>query len=182
MAPISKNATVRAAIGAAIVAGAFGGIASISSAKSAHPAAAMGAVDFYSSLPLSGSSSAQTGPAVNGMKLALKQAGNKAGHYAISYTSLNDATAAAGQWTSEATSANGCKAATDPKAVYYMGVFNSGASEVSMPILNKAGVAQDSPANTYVGLTASLKGVTAKGEPGIYFPFGQRTYNRIVLL
>jgi branched-chain amino acid transport system substrate-binding protein len=178
----SKNAVVRAAIGAVVVAGAFGGIASISSAKSAHPAAAMGAVDFYSSLPLSGSSSAQTGPAVNGMKLALKQAGNKAGHYAITYQSLNDATAAAGQWTSEATSANARKAATDPKAVYYMGEFNSGASEVSMPILNKAGVAQDSPANTYVGLTASLKGVTAKGEPGIYFPSGKRTYTRIVPL
>ncbi len=38
-----------------------------------------------------------------------------------------------------------------------MGEFNSGASEVSMPILNDAGIAQDSPANTYVGLTASLK-------------------------
>ena len=39
-----------------------------------------------------------------------------------------------------------------------MGEFNSGASEVSMPILNHAGIAQDSPANTYVGLTASLAG------------------------
>ncbi len=139
-------------------------------------------VDFYSSLPLSGSSTAQTVPALNGIKLALKQAGNKAGSYTIKYTSLNDATAAAGQWTAEQTSADARKAATDPKAVYYMGEFNSGASEVSMPILNDAGIAQDSPANTYVGLTASLNGVTAPGEPEKYFPTGKRTYTRIVPL
>ena len=61
-----------------------------------------------------------------------------------------------------------------------MGEFNSGASEVSSPILNTAGIAQDSPANTYVGLTASLKGVTAPGEPAKYMPSGKHTYTRIV--
>jgi len=181
MRRIRRAGTVRMAVAAAVVVAAgVGGVAS-SSAKSAR-AAGGSVVDFYSSLPLSGSSSAQTKPAVNGMMLALKQAGYKAGHYSIKFTSLNDATAAAGQWTPEQTSADARKAATDPKAVYYMGEFNSGASEVSMPILNRAGIAQDSPANTYVGLTASLKGVTAKGEPGIYFPSGKRTYTRIVPL
>jgi branched-chain amino acid transport system substrate-binding protein len=169
-----------AAAAAVVVAAGVGGVAS-SSAKSAK-ASGGSVVDFYSSLPLSGSSSAQTGPAVNGMKLALKLAGNKAGSYSIKYTSLNDATAAAGQWTAEQTSADARKAASDPKAVYYMGEFNSGASEVSMPILNDAGIAQDSPANTYVGLTASLKGVTAPGEPRKYYPTGKRTYTRIVPL
>jgi branched-chain amino acid transport system substrate-binding protein len=181
MRRIKRAGTVRMAVAAAVVVAAgVGGVAS-SSAKSAR-AAAGSTVDWYSSLPLVGSSSAQTGPAVNGMKLALKLAGNKAGHYTINYTSLDDATASAGQWTSEQTSADARKAATDPKAVYYMGEFNSGASEVSMPILNHAGIAQDSPANTYVGLTASLTGVTAKGEPGIYYPTGKRTYTRIVPL
>jgi branched-chain amino acid transport system substrate-binding protein len=164
---------------AVVVAGSVGSVAS-SSAKTAH--AAGSTVDFYSSLPLSGSTVAQTGPAVNGIKLALKQAGNKAGSYTIKYQSLNDATAAAGQWTAEQTSADARKAASDANAVYYMGEFNSGASEVSMPILNTAGIAQDSPANTYVGLTASLKGVTAPGEPNKYFPTGKRTYTRIVPL
>lgn len=140
----------------------------------------MSTVDWYSSLPLSGSTIAQTGPAVKGIQLALKQAGYKAGHYKINYQSLNDATAAAGQWTSEATSANARKAVGDSKAIYYMGEFNSGASEVSQPILNSAGIAQDSPANTYVGLTASVKGVTQPGEPNKYFPTGKRTYTRIV--
>ncbi|MDE3131943.1 MAG: branched-chain amino acid ABC transporter substrate-binding protein, partial [Acidobacteriota bacterium] len=137
---------------AVVVAGSVGGVAS-SSAKTAKAAAGSSTVDFYSSLPLSGSTIAQTGPTVKGIQLALKQAGNKAGHYTIKYISKNDATAAAGQWTAEATSADARAAAGDSKAVYYMGEFNSGASEVSMPILNRAGIAQDSPANTYVGLT-----------------------------
>ena len=181
MRRISMSAAVRTAAAVSVIVAAGVGSVASSSAKTARPASA-GVVDWYSSMPLSGSSSAQTGPAVNGMKLALKLAGNKAGHYMIKYQSLNDATASAGQWVAAQTSADARKAATDSKAVYYMGEFNSGASEVSMPILNRAGIAQDSPANTYVGLTASLKNVTAKGEPGIYFPTGHRTYTRIVPL
>jgi branched-chain amino acid transport system substrate-binding protein len=164
---------------AVVVAGSVGGVAS-SSAKSARAAASTSTVDWYSSLPLSGSTIAQTGPTVKGIKLALKQAGYKAGHYKINYQSLNDATAAEGAWTPEATAAAAKKAAADAKAVYYIGEFNSGASEVSMPILNDAGIAQDSPANTYVGLTAKLTGVTLPGEPQKYYPTGKRTYTRIV--
>lgn len=151
-----------------------------SSAKTrASAAAALPTVDFYSGLPMSGSATAQTIPLVNGIKLALSQAGYKAGHYKIKYTPLNDATAAAGAWTPEATSAAARKAASDPKAVYYIGEFNSGAAEVSMPIVSRAGIAMDSPANTYVGLTVALKGVTAPGEPQKYQPAG-KTYTRIV--
>src|ERR1700755_3171012 len=60
-----------------------------------------------------------------------------------------------------------------------MGAFNSGASEVSIPILNQAGIPQVSPANTYVGLTTNLPG-SAPGEPQKYYPTGKRTYLRIV--
>ncbi|HEX5302221.1 MAG TPA: hypothetical protein VFW50_35030, partial [Streptosporangiaceae bacterium] len=141
--------------------------------------AAGGTVDIYSSLPLQGASSAQTQPMVNGMKLALAQAGGKAGQWTVNYQSLDDSTAAAGKWDPGQTAANARKAATDPKAVYYMGEFNSGASEVSIPILNQAGLAQVSPANTYVGLTTNLPG-SAAGEPQKYYPNGTRTYLRIV--
>jgi branched-chain amino acid transport system substrate-binding protein len=137
-------------------------------------------VDVYSSLPLQGASSAQTGPLVNGIKLALSQAGNKAGQFKVNYQSLDDSTAAAGEWDPTTTAANARKAASDPKTVYYMGEFNSGASEVSIPILNGAGIPQVSPANTYVGLTESIKGASAPGEPQKYYPSGKRTYLRIV--
>ena len=136
-------------------------------------------VDVYSSLPLQGGSSAQTIPLVNGIKLALSEAKNKAGQFTVNYKNLDDSTAAAGKWDAGQTSANAKEAATDPKAVYYIGEFNSGASEVSIPILNQGGVPQVSPANTYVGLTTSLPG-SAAGEPAKYYPTGTRTYLRIV--
>ena len=138
-----------------------------------------GTVDIYSSLPLQGASSAQTGPMVNGMKLALSQAGGKAGQWTVNYQSLDDSTAAAGKWDPGQTAANARKVATDPKAVYYMGEFNSGASQVSIPILNQAGIPQVSPANTYIGLTRSLPG-SAPGEPQKFYPTGTRTYLRMV--
>jgi branched-chain amino acid transport system substrate-binding protein len=138
-----------------------------------------GTVDFYSSLPMQGASSAQTIPLVNGIKLALSQANNKAGQWTVNYQVLDDSTAAAGKWDPGQTAANARKVASDSKAVYYMGEFNSGASEVSIPILNEAGIPQVSPANTYVGLTTNLPG-SAPGEPQKYYPSGNRTYLRIV--
>lgn len=129
---------------------------------------------------MQGASSAQTVPIVNAIRLALKGAGNKVGPFHIDYTELDDSTAAAGQWDPTKTAADAKQAASDPKAVYYIGEFNSGASEVSIPILNTAGIAQDSPANTYVGLTVAVPGASAPGEPQKYYPTGKRTYFRIV--
>ncbi|HEV3054577.1 MAG TPA: branched-chain amino acid ABC transporter substrate-binding protein [Solirubrobacteraceae bacterium] len=137
-------------------------------------------VDIYSSLPLQGSSNAQTIPLVNGIKLALSQAGGKAGQFTVNYQSLDDSTASAAAWDPTQTAANARKAAADPKTVYYIGEFNSGASEVAIPILNQAGIPQVSPANTYVGLTAAIPGATLPGEPAKYYPTGNRTYLRIV--
>src|SRR5262245_56859216 len=54
---------------------------------------------IYSSMPLQGASSPQTKAIVNGMKLALEQAGNKAGDHPIKYVSLDNSTAQAGSWT-----------------------------------------------------------------------------------
>jgi branched-chain amino acid transport system substrate-binding protein len=154
---------------------------SSSGSSSSSPAAAGGGktVDIYSSLPMQGASSAQTIPLVNGIKLALSQAGGKAGQWTVNYQVLDDSTAAAGKWDPGQTAANARKVASDSKAVFYIGEFNSGASEVSIPILNEAGIPQVSPANTYVGLTTSLPG-SAPGEPQKYYPTGKRTYLRIV--
>jgi branched-chain amino acid transport system substrate-binding protein len=133
----------------------------------------------YSSLPLQGASRPQTTALVNGIKLALEQAGGKAGDLTVKYQSLDDSTAQAGSWTPEATQANARKVAQDDSAAVYIGEFNSGASAVSIPILNEAGVPQISPANTYVGLTSDEPG-SEPGEPEKFYPTGQRTYTRIV--
>jgi branched-chain amino acid transport system substrate-binding protein len=136
-------------------------------------------LNVYSSLPLQGASRPQTTAMVNGIKLALEQAGDKAGDFSIKYQSLDDSTAQAGSWTPEATQANARKVAQDDSAAVYIGEFNSGASAVSIPILNEAGVPQISPANTAVGLTSDEPGAEP-GEPDKYYPTGQRTYTRIV--
>ena len=98
-----------------------------------------GTVTVYSSMPLQGAPRAQSEKLVNGIKLALKQANNKAGKFTVKYVSLDDATPQAGNWTPEATAANARKAAQDDSAVAYIGEFNSGATAVSLPVLNEAG-------------------------------------------
>jgi branched-chain amino acid transport system substrate-binding protein len=136
-------------------------------------------VNVYSSLPLQGASRPQTTAMVEGIKLAVEQNGGKAGDTTVKYTSLDDSTAQAGTWTPEAASANARKVAQDDSAVAYIGEFNSGASAISIPILNEVPVAQVSPANTAVGLTSDEPGAD-KGEPEKYYPTGSRNYLRIV--
>ena len=140
---------------------------------------ATGTANVYSSLPLQGASKDQTNAMVDGIKLALKQAGNKAGGVTIKYESLDDSTAQAGNWDPNQVASNARKVAQDKKAVAYIGEFNSGASALSIPILNQVGIAQVSPANTYVGLTTDEPG-SEKGEPAKYQPTGKKTYARIV--
>src|ERR671925_1113197 len=136
-------------------------------------------LNIYSSLPLQGAQRANTTDLVRGAQLALKQHGGKAGGFTIKYTSLDDSTAQAGTWTPEATSANARKVAQDDKAIAYLGEFNSGASAISIPILNEVPLAQISPANTAVGLTSDEPGAD-QGEPEKYYPTGNRHYLRIV--
>lgn len=136
-------------------------------------------IDIYSSLPLLGPLTSATVPALNGEKLALAQAGGKAGPFTVKFTSLDDATAAAANYTVSQCASDARTAAADPNAVAYVGEFNSGCTEASLPILNKAGVPMVSPANTYVGLTTSEPG-SAPGEPAKYQPSGVKTYMRIV--
>jgi branched-chain amino acid transport system substrate-binding protein len=136
------------------------------------------ALTIYSSLPLQGDSRPQSTDVVNGEKLALEEAGGKVGKFTIKYVSTDDATAAAGKWDPGQTSADARKAAQDPSTIVYLGEFNSGASAISIPILNEANILQISPSNTYVGLTRA-EGAD-KGEPDKYYPAGKRTFGRVV--
>jgi branched-chain amino acid transport system substrate-binding protein len=136
-------------------------------------------LQVYSSLPLQGAQRPNTTDLVRGAELALKQHGGKAGEFTIEYTSLDDSTAQAGTWTPEQTSANARRVAQEDNSIAYIGEFNSGASAISIPILNEVPIAQVSPANTAVGLTSDDPGAD-EGEPEKYYPTGQRHYLRIV--
>jgi branched-chain amino acid transport system substrate-binding protein len=134
---------------------------------------------IYSSLPLQGAARAQAVATVNGAKLALKEAGGKVGDFTIHYESLDDSTAQAGGWEPGQTASNARKAIADDSTIAYIGEFNSGATAVSLPLLNEAGIAQVSPGNTAVGITSDDPGA-APGEPDKYYPTGNRTYARIL--
>ena len=136
-------------------------------------------VNVYSSLPLQGAQRLQTTAMVEGIKLALEQRKGRAGQTKVTYTSLDDSTAQAGTWTPEATQANARRAAQDDAAIAYIGEFNSGASAISIPLLNEVPIPQISPSNTAVGLTTDEPGAD-EGEPDKYYPSGERHYLRIV--
>ena len=136
---------------------------------------------IYSSLPLQGTSKEQSEAVIDGMKLALKEVDNKVGKFSLKYTSLDDSTAQNPGTADEAqTAQNARKAVQDKSTIFYLGEFNSGGTKVSLPILNKAGIPQISPSNTYQGLTQSAPPGTEPGEPDKYFPAGTRTYARVV--
>lgn len=147
-------------------------------ASSASTSTAGKVVEIYSSLPLRGPEAPAAIAVDNGIKLALAQSHGKAGPFMVRYTRLDDSSLGAAGWDANQTAANARKAAADPEAVYYIGEFDDAASEVSMPILNEAGIAQVSPANMFVGLTTSAPGSTSD-QPN-YAPTGTRTYLRIV--
>jgi branched-chain amino acid transport system substrate-binding protein len=128
---------------------------------------------------LQGAQRLQTTAMVQGIKLALEQRKGKAGQTTVQYTSLDDSTAQAGNWTPEATQANARRVAQDDAAIAYIGEFNSGASAISIPLLNEVPIAQISPSNTAVGLTTEEPGAD-EGEPEKYYPSGERHYLRIV--
>jgi branched-chain amino acid transport system substrate-binding protein len=128
---------------------------------------------------MQGPVTAQTIPEVNGMRLALAQAGGKAGQFTVNYQALDDATAQAAGYDPTQCAANARQVATDTKAVALLGPQNSGCAKVQIPITNTAGLAMISTANTYPGLTTNDPG-SAPGEPQKYYPTGKRTYVRLV--
>ena len=132
----------------------------------------------YSSLPLRGPFALRMRSLVNGEKLAIADAGGTVGDWTIKYASLDDATGDAG-WDPSATADNARTAARDPTTIAYLGDADFGATAISLPILNEAGVAQVSPASTYPGFTSSAKG-TEKGEPDKYQPSGVPTFARVI--
>jgi branched-chain amino acid transport system substrate-binding protein len=134
---------------------------------------------IYSSVPLHGASRMNAQAVVNGEQLALQQAHGRVGRYRIVLRSLDDSTVQRQAWDPGTTTVNARTAITDPNTVLYIGELNSGASAVSIPLLNRVGIPQISPTSTAVGLTSADAGA-APGEPLKYYPTGVRTFARIV--
>jgi len=137
-------------------------------------------VDIYASLPEVGPLSSEAIPFLNGAKLALNQlfSDKVAGFFKVSFRPRNDADAA-GRWDPALVASNAVRAANDPHTILYIGDWSSGANEISIPILNQAGIPQISAGSTYVRLTSDAPG-SAQGEPGKYHPSGMSTFLRMI--
>jgi branched-chain amino acid transport system substrate-binding protein len=139
-----------------------------------------GLIKVYSSWPRTGSMEGIGVDAYEAAKLAFADLGNMAGGYSIEYVALDSGTAERnGGWDPGVESANANQAIADADCMVYMGTYNSGAAKISIPIMNEAGMAMISFANTYSGLTKDVPGIE-EGEPDVYYPSGTRNYSRVI--
>jgi branched-chain amino acid transport system substrate-binding protein len=134
---------------------------------------------IYAGIPLEGASNVSGEAMLNGASIALDQVSDRIGRYHVVFRTLDDATVKAGGWDPAMAQADARIVAADHTAVGYIGDFNSGASAISIPLLNRARIAQISATNTAVGLTTAAPG-SSPGEPQKYYPTGIRTYVRVV--
>lgn len=156
----------------------FSAAAAMTALASGTNAQDKGVIKIVSSLPHTGSANAQTKTIVNGITLAIEEAGSTAAGYKLVYEAWDDASPERGQWDPAVEAANADKAVADPNVMAYIGTYNSGAAKIAMPKLNQAGLVMISPGNTWPGLTKPKVG--EPNEPMVYRPSKKVTYFRVV--
>jgi branched-chain amino acid transport system substrate-binding protein len=129
----------------------------------------------YVSVPREGSRAVEGRAVADGARLALSEAGGRVGELRVRAVVLDGTDD--GEWSLARTAANARRAAEDTSAIGYLGDVDSGATRVSLPITNQAGIAQISPASTAVDLTR-LPPVGA--DPERYRPSDRQTFARVV--
>jgi branched-chain amino acid transport system substrate-binding protein len=142
-------------------------------AASGAGGATKGTVNFGIELPQQGSEKAASDPIINGIKLAVKQAGGAAGGYKIEIPQsviLDDALNGAHDPQTGANNMNQLVANTNVVAV--IGPLNSSVALAQIPISNAGGLGQCSPANTNPDLT--------KGDPAKQIRTKPNNYVRVV--
>jgi len=114
---------------------------------------------------------------LNAAQLALEEAGGKEGDITVELVVFDTSDPEGSPVSVELEERNVQVVVEDETIVAYVGPLASSQSKVSMPILNEASIAQISASATWPGLTKPGYG---PGEPGIYYPTGQRHFFRVV--
>jgi branched-chain amino acid transport system substrate-binding protein len=136
-------------------------------------------VTIYSSLPGHGVSAPAARATAAGLRLALEDAGGRAGGLEVKLVELDSAEPGERLWDPDVVSMNADEAADDPRAIAYIGELDYGASAVSVPITNDAGVLQVSPSDGLTSLTRAPLGRPRAG-PERYYPEDERSFVRLV--
>lgn len=131
----------------------------------------------YSSLSLHGPLAEQARQVLDGERLALADAHRRVGRFGIDLISLDDS-GSHGTWEPGVTAANAKMADRDPKTIGYIGDYDSGATAVSLPANNLAGILQVSPTSPYIGLTSSFE--AGEGDPERFYPTGRRNFVQLM--
>jgi branched-chain amino acid transport system substrate-binding protein len=133
----------------------------------------------YSSLPGQGAAAGIADAVAAGQRQALADAGFRAGSYRIRFIRLSSTKPGSGIWDPGQVNENATRAARDPRAIAYLGELDLGASAVSVPVTNEAGILQVSPGDGLTSLTQRPPGRAAAG-PERYYPAERRTFLRLV--
>jgi branched-chain amino acid transport system substrate-binding protein len=131
---------------------------------------------IYSSLPMRGSLADSSEAILDGERLALEDAHHRAGRFRVDLVSLDDS-GPKGTWEPSVTAANAKVADRNPRTIAYIGDYDSGATAVSLPANNLAGILQVSPMSPYIGLTCSFE--AGQGDPERFYPTGRRNFIRL---
>jgi branched-chain amino acid transport system substrate-binding protein len=133
---------------------------------------------LYTSQPTEGPSAATAREVAAGQRQALADAGSRAGRYRLKLVTLSASKPGEGNWDPGQVAENADRAAHDPRAIAYLGELNLGASAISVPVTNNAGLLQVSPTDGLASLTEAPPRSAA--GPERYFPSGRRTFLRLV--
>jgi branched-chain amino acid transport system substrate-binding protein len=128
-----------------------------------------GTVKIALELPMQGSELAASQPIVNGIRLAVKQAGGAAGGYKIEIpdSAIYD-DALNGAHDPQTGANNMTKIVGEPDVVAVIGPLNSSVAKAQIPISNEGGTLQCSPANTNPDLTKGAPAAQLRTKPNNY--------------
>lgn len=127
---------------------------------------------IYVSQPLEGDRGGED--MVRAVEIANEDEGSRIDSARIEIVGLNDSDES-GNWVDSLVRRNARRAAADESAVAFIGGFDSGATEIAMPILNRAGMLQVSSSSTAVRLTMPWPELGERIRPT-----GIRTFGRVV--
>jgi branched-chain amino acid transport system substrate-binding protein len=132
----------------------------------------------YSSAPRHGVSAAVADEVLAGERRALEERDGRAGGLRIRLRQLPATDDRERPWDPGLVAENAGRAADDPSAIAYLGELDYGATAVSLPITNDAGLLQVSPGDGLTSLTRRAPGRPRNG-PERYYPSGTRSFVRV---
>lgn len=127
---------------------------------------------IYVSQPLKGDRGGED--MLRAVEIANEDEGGRIDSAKIEIVGLNDSDDS-GNWVGKLVRRNARQAADDDSAVAYIGDFDSSATEIAMPILNRAGMLQVSSSSTAVKLTQPPPELGERIRPT-----GIRTFGRVI--